>query len=116
MTIKCCVCHGKVEGTRAFGIYGKYGFCGFMHKPSFANFDQPSSLELRVALGKEIVSKLPNKMKRENNGRFIAITLKSGKVIAICDSIESLNKQIRTQQIRENYYIERLGYSTFAEF
>jgi hypothetical protein len=112
MTLKCS-CFGYAGRTS--NGYGKYGFCE-SHIRSFpiVSFNEPDTIEMRVSLGKDIISHLPEAFKQRNKGRFLAVTL-SGNVVAVCPSLEALNEEIVRKQIRENYYIERLGHSTMAD-
>lgn len=73
-----------------------------------------SSVELRANLGRQIVSELPAKFRIENNGRFIAVAY-TGKVLAVRNTLEALNKEIAEKHLKENYYIERLGHSTITQ-
>jgi len=92
--------------------YGKYDLN--LRRSLLVDYEEPSAVELRATFGRQIVSKLPTEFRSENNGRFIAITF-TGKVLAVCDTLESLNKEIAKKTLKENYYIERIGYSTIAQ-
>ena len=93
-------------------VSDKYDFG--LRKSLSEDLEEPSAVDLRAILGRQIVSKLPTRFRSENNGRFIAVTY-TGKVLAICDTLESLNKEIAKKNLKENYYIERLGHSTIAQ-
>jgi len=107
----CCSYLRRAERTLTL-ICGKYDV--YLRKSLLVNYDVPSDVELRAALGREIVSKLPTHFRSENNGRFIAVTF-TGKVLAVCDTLESLNKEIEKKNLKENYYIERIGYRTITQ-
>ena len=77
-------------------------------------FDEPSALDLKANLGKEIISNLPSIFRLENNGRYVAVTF-TGKILAITDSLEALNKSIAKMDLKENYYIDRIGYKNIAQ-
>jgi len=77
------------------------------------NAESPDATELRATLGRQIVANLPAKFKAENNGRFIAVTF-TGTVLAVCDTLEALNQELAKKHLKENYYLERLGYSTIT--
>jgi hypothetical protein len=93
-------------------LASKYDF-GFW-KSQLVNFEEPNAVELRSTLGREIVSNLPRSFKKENNGRFVAVTYTS-KVLAVCDSLDALHTKLAKINPNENYYIARLGYSTVAQ-
>jgi hypothetical protein len=78
------------------------------------DIEEPNAVELRAALGRQIVSNLSTQFKKQNNGRFVAVTY-VGKFLAVCNTLESLNKEIAKKNLKENYYIERLGHSTIAQ-
>ena len=90
---------------------GRYD--AYLRKSLLDSYEE-SSVELRATLGRQIVSKLPSQFSAENNGRFIAVTY-TGRVIAVCNTLEALNKKVAEKHVKENYYIERLGYSTIAQ-
>jgi hypothetical protein len=70
--------------------------------------------ESKAKLGRQIVSNFPVKFRSENKGRFIAVTF-TGVVLAVCDTLEGLNKEIVKRNVKENYYIERIGYHEVAQ-
>ena len=72
--------------------------------------------ENMVNLGRKLVSKLPSKFREENQGKFIAIGLKSGDVIAIKDSLEDMHKELALNRPKEDYYLEHLGFDYVTEF
>jgi hypothetical protein len=76
--------------------------------------EEPNAVELRAILGRQMVSKLPTRFSAENKNRFVAVTY-TGKVLAVCNTLEALNKEIAGKHLKENYYIERLGHSTIAQ-
>lgn len=104
-----CCCFGFYERKL---VSDKYDF-GLRTSLS-GDVDEPSAVDLRAILGRQIVSKLPTKFRSENNGRFIAMTY-TNKVLAVCDTLESLNEKIAAMHLKENYYIERLGHNTIAQ-
>lgn len=71
-------------------------------------------VEVKVAEGKEIISNLSDQFKTKNNGRFIAVTF-TRKVLAVCDTLEALNREVAKKGLTENYYIGRLGYDEIAQ-
>lgn len=77
-------------------------------------FDEPSAIDLKANLGKEIISDLPSKFKLENNGRYVAVTF-TRKILAITDNLEALNKSLAKMDLKENYYIDRIGYDNIAQ-
>ena len=72
--------------------------------------------DLMVELGKKQVSKLSPKYKEENRGKFIAISLKSGKVLGIKDSLDEIHLDLARNRPKEDYYLEHLGYDYVTEF
>jgi hypothetical protein len=104
-----CSCFGLYERKL---VSDKYDF-GF-RRSLFEDTEELNAVELRAILGRQIVSKLSTRFRTENNGRFVAVTY-TGKVLAVCDTLEALNKEIAKKDLKENYYIERLGYSTIAQ-
>jgi len=114
------ICFDK-EGTgysSCFGFYGrrllanKYDFG--LRRPLSVNVDEPNAVEFRAMLGRTIVSTLKKQFRIENNGKFVAVTY-TGKVLAVCSSLEELNPKIAGMHLKENYYVERLGHSTIAQ-
>jgi len=93
-------------------VWDKYA-CGLRRSLS-KEIEELSAVDLRAILGRQIVSKLSTQYRLENNGRFIAVTYTS-KVLAVCNTLESLNKEIAGMHLKENYYIERLGHNTIAQ-
>ena len=91
-----------------------FGRCDAYLRKSLLDSYEVSSVELRATIGRQIVSKLPAHFRLKNSGRFIAVDF-TGKVLAVCDTLESLNKEIVEKKIRVNYYIERIGYSEIAQ-
>ena len=69
-----------------------------------------------VNLGRKLVSKLPLKFREENRGKFVAVGLKSGKVLAIKDSLDSMNQELAVNRPNEDYYLEHLGFEYVTEF
>jgi len=69
-----------------------------------------------VDLGRKLVSKLPPTLREENRGKFIAVGLKSGKVLAIKDSLEGMNQELAMNRPNEDYYLEHLGFEYVTEF
>lgn len=104
-----CACFGFYDRRL---LSSKYDFC--LRRPLLADYEEPNAVELRANLGRQVVSKLPTRFRIENNGRFIAVTY-TGKVLAVCNTLEALNKEIAEMHLKENYYIERLGFSTIAQ-
>jgi len=92
--------------------YGKYDFN--LRRSLLADFEEPDIVELRAVMGRQIISALSARLKSDNNGRFIAVTF-TRRVLAICDTLEALNREIAGMHLKENYYIERFGYSTIAQ-
>jgi len=72
------------------------------------------SVEFRAKRGKEIVSRLDGKFRSDNEGHYVAVTLR-GRVLAVSDTLETLNKKLANMKIRENYHIERLGHDVITE-
>lgn len=104
-----CSCFGFCE--RKF-ISDKYDF-GFRTSLQ-QNIEELNDVDLRAILGKQIISKMPTLFKIRNKGRFVAVTF-TGKVLAVCATLEALNKEIAGKHIKENYYIERLGYDSITQ-
>lgn len=107
--IGCCSFLRSSEWTPC---YGKYDFD--LWRPLLVDFEEPNIVELRAAMGRQIISALPARFRSENNGRFIAVTF-TGKILAVCNTLEALNKEIASKHLKENYYIERLGHNTIAQ-
>ena len=76
--------------------------------------EEPNAVELRARLGRQIVATLPAKFLAENNGRYVAVTY-TGRVLAVCDTLEDLNSELARQQPKENYYLERIGYRAITQ-
>lgn len=72
--------------------------------------------ETMVNLGRKMILKLPAKFKEENHGKFVAIGLKSGKVLAIKDSLEEMHEELAAKRPKEDYYLEHLGFEYVTEF
>ena len=104
-----CSCFGLYERK---SLSSKYDFS--LRRPLLADIEEPSAVELRASLGRQIVSKLPLQFRLENDGRFIAVTF-TGKVLTVCDTLEALNKEIAEMHLKENYYIERFGHRIIAQ-
>lgn len=75
---------------------------------------EPTVVELKAELGRKIVANLPFDFKSRNHGRFVAVTF-SGKTLTVCNTLETLNKEISKMKMNENYYIARIGYNTIAQ-
>ena len=71
-------------------------------------------VELKANLGREIVSALPDHFKKRNHGRFVAVTF-TAKILAVSDTLLDLNEELSKKRLKENYYIERIGYSTITQ-
>ncbi len=69
-----------------------------------------------VDLGNKLVSKLPEDFKSKNEGKFIAIGLKSGKVLVVEKSLQEMNQELAKNRPREDYYLAHLGYDYLTEF
>ena len=111
MAQQCCCSFFKAGERKIFPVYGKYDLS--LWRLNSGN-EEPNIVELRAALGKQIISELPAKFSSKNTGRFVAVTF-TRKILAVCDTLEDLNKQIAKKKLRENYYIERIGYSTITQ-
>jgi hypothetical protein len=108
--IGCCPCFGFRERKL---VLDKYDF--HFRVPLSADIEEISDVDLRATLGRQIVSKLLSpEAKSKYKGRFIAVTY-TGKILAICDTLEVLNQRITKMHLEENYYIERVGYSTITQ-
>lgn len=113
-----CIALESGQHCSYFGFYkkklvsDKYDFG--LWRSSLKNIEELNDVDLRAILGRQIVSKLRNRFRIQNNGRFIAVTY-TNKVLAVCDTLEALNKEIAGKNLKENYYIERLGYSAIAQ-
>jgi len=83
-------------------------------KSLLVDYEELSVVELKANMGRQIVSKLPVRFRKENRGRFIAVTF-TGKVLVVSDTLEALNKEIAKKNMKENYYIERIGYESIAQ-
>jgi len=75
---------------------------------------EETAVEMKAKLGRQIVSNLPAQFRADNRGRFVAVTF-TGKKLAVCDTLEALNKEIAEKKIKENYYIERIGYDIITQ-
>lgn len=73
-----------------------------------------TDIELRASLGREIISELPMDFKTKNYGKFIAITF-SRHILAVCDTLQQLNRELAKTSLKENYYIEKIGFRTIAQ-
>jgi hypothetical protein len=104
--------------SSCFGFYGrrllanKYD-CG-LRRPLSVNPEEPNAVEFRAMIGRTIVSALKKQFRIENNGKFVAVAY-TGRVLAVCGNLEELNQKIAGMQLKENYYIERLGHSTITQ-
>ena len=106
-----CPCSGFYE-RKILSSYSKYDLG--LRRLLLGEYEEPTGVELRATLGRQIVSNLPTRFRKENNGRFIAVTY-TGKVLAVCNTLEALNKEVGEKHIKENYYIERFGHSTITQ-
>ena len=112
MAQMCCWSYLRSTDRRLLPVYGKYDLSSW--RLNLIGYEEPNIVELRASLGKQIISELPVKFRLQNKGRFVAITF-SRKVLAVCDTLEDLNKAIAKMTLKENYYIERIGYSTITQ-
>lgn len=69
--------------------------------------------EIAGIIGKALVSRLSEKFRMDNRGRFIAINY-SGQIMAISDTLEGLNKELVSKGVEEDCYTERLGYDVIT--
>jgi len=76
--------------------------------------EEPDSVELKASLGRRIVSSLPKRFIEDNKGRFIAITF-TRKILAVTDTLRELHEKIIESELKENYYIERIGHKSIAQ-
>ena len=76
--------------------------------------EQPSDVQLRANLGRQIISRLPTSYKIRNKGRFVAVTFR-GRIISLSDTLEALNQNVAKKGLKENYYIARLGFDEIAQ-
>ena len=93
-------------------IYNKYD--RVLWKCFMGEWEEPSAVELKADLGRQIVSNLPFEFLSKNHGRFVAVTF-TRKILAVCDTLEALNRKIAEKDMKENYYIARIGYATIAQ-
>ena len=96
-----------------YGIPNHFNY-GTCCRNILEEIDEPSAIDLKADLGKEIISNLSSTFKLENNGRYVAITF-TGKILTTTDSLEALNKSIAKMDLKENYYIDRIGYDNIAQ-
>jgi ParB family chromosome partitioning protein len=75
---------------------------------------RPDIVVTKADLGRQIVSNLPFEFLSKNHGRFVAVTF-TRKILAVCDTLEALNRKIAEKDMKENYYIARIGYATIAQ-
>lgn len=73
-----------------------------------------TNVERKAEMGRAIVAELATDFMQRNQGRFIAVTFRK-KVLAVCDTLEALNKELARGDIKENYYIERIGHDVIAQ-
>lgn len=76
--------------------------------------EEPNTFELKADLGRQIISNLSTDFKLKNNGKFTAVTFTS-KILAVCNTLEELNRKLAKIDLTENYYIERIGFKTIAQ-
>lgn len=72
-------------------------------------------LEQRISYGEELVMQLPEFFRKRNIGSFIAVSFRTGDVVAIADTLVGLNAKLAQVKPREDYYVKRLGYEEVAE-
>ena len=105
---------GYCSSNRFYGILGYRKYDPDLRKCLVTETEDLDAVELRANLGRQIVSNLAFKFVLENRGRFVAVTF-TGKTLAVCDTLVALNKEIAKKDLKENYYIARIGYSTIAQ-
>ena len=69
----------------------------------------------RADLGRSIITQLPSDFLTENRGKFVAIGLKSQRVLALADTLPDLGKKVQAEETTENYYVARIGYQFVAK-
>ncbi|MHB2037374.1 MAG: hypothetical protein ACYCPW_11635 [Nitrososphaerales archaeon] len=69
-----------------------------------------------VEHGKKMILNLAQEFRQNNHGKFIAIGLKSGKVLAVEDSLEQMHQELANHRPKEDYYLEHLGHNYVTEF
>ena len=91
-----------MSGQNSSFIREKREFCG---ASSLLTQEEMKSLdyEAMVKHGKELISKLPRKFLDENQGKFLAVGLKSGKVLAIKNSLEEMHQELARNRPKEDY-------------
>ena len=74
----------------------------------------PTDVVLKAQIGRQIVSRFPESFLEENRGRFVAVTFK-GKFLTVSDTLHDLIEELSTLDLKEDYYIERIGYKSIAQ-
>jgi len=65
-------------------------------------------------VGKDVIENLPSEFKKQNYGKFVAVTL-SGKILLCEDTLDELNEELNNIDLDENYYVTKIGFKTITE-
>lgn len=99
------------EGKKTVHMdYDLRRLCGLLQEEE----TEEPNVEMKARMGRQIVATLPAKFKSDNQGRYVAVTF-SNKVLAVCDTLEALNRELANQDLKENYYIKRIGYLAITQ-
>ena len=71
-------------------------------------------IEVKPKMGEQLIEQLPVDFKQRNLGKFIAITFE-GQIVAVKESLESLNEYLAHNEPTEDYYLARIGYNSIAQ-
>ena len=70
-------------------------------------------LQAEVIQGEELVGGLSSRFLKRNHGKYMAITY-GGKILALERTLEKLNGRLSKIEIKENYYLCRIGFSSLG--
>jgi len=81
----------------------------------FLRHERSVILEMTIKMGESMLSSLGARFLAENRGRFVAISLSTGKVVANAQNLESLNAELVKSKVKEDWYVARVGYEGISE-
>lgn len=105
---------GYCPSHKSYEMHGYHKYDLDLWKRLLVGREEPTDVELKAELGRQIVSGLPLEFISNNHGRFVAVNF-ARKILTVCDTLETLNKEIVRKDVKENYYIARIGYTTIAQ-
>ena len=77
-------------------------------KPQVSLIKKLTDADKRVVIGKTLIDNMSAKFLKKNQGKFVAITL-HGVILNIQDTLQELNEKLGKLELKENFYIEKIG-------